>query len=66
MDLLLEKGCIGTLCDEVLHLVKLILVASLETRRVMKHKLLVAFRHHFVIDIVQSTLWKVRWIAMAL
>ena len=44
MDLLLEKGCIGTLCDEVLHLVKLILVASLETRRVMKNKVLVAFQ----------------------
>ena len=60
MDLLLEKSGIGTLCDEVLHRVKLILAASFKTRRVMKHEFLVAFEHHFVIDIMDSTLKKVR------
>ena len=52
MDLLLENSGIGMLCDEFLHLVKLILVASLKARRVMKYKSLVAFENHFIIDIV--------------
>ena len=55
-----------TLYDEFLHLVKFILAASLKTRRVMKHKFLVTFEHHFVIDIMDSTLQKVSWIETAL
>ena len=65
MDLLLEKSEIHTFYDEFLH-VKFILMASLETRRVIKYKFLVAFEHHFVIDIMDSTLQKVSWIKMAL
>lgn len=63
MDPLFEESCMCTFCNEVLYLLILVLVASLETRRVMEDKFLVALKDHLIIDIMDSTLWKVRWIA---
>ena len=56
MDLLLEESCICMLGDEVLHLLKLILAASLKTRRVMEDESLIAFEDHLMVDIMESTL----------
>ena len=66
MDPLLEECRICTFCDELFHLLKLILTSRLESRRVMEDKFLVTLEDHFMIDIMESTLQEVSWVAKEL
>ena len=66
MDPLFEESCICTFCNELFHLLKLILTSSLESRRVVEGKFLVTLENHLMIDIMESTLRKVGWVAKEL
>ena len=56
MNPFLEEGGLCTFSDKVLHPLKLLYAASLESRRVVKDEAWIASEDHLIFDVVDSTL----------
>ena len=56
MDPFLEKGCLSTFGNKVLHLIEFVYAAHFKSPRVVKDKVWVASEDHLVFDVVKSTL----------
>jgi hypothetical protein len=56
VNALLEKSCLCTIGDEVLHLGEFVDTTSFETLRIMKDEFVVAPENEFVLDVVHAAL----------
>ena len=61
MKTFLEKSGLRTICNEFLHLHKLVFTASFKALRVVKDEFIVAPENELVLDVVHSALKCVSW-----
>jgi len=60
MELILDFCCLCMLCNEVLNILKLPLISTFKPRRIMKQEFRIAFEGKRTIDVMNTTLDKVR------
>jgi len=60
MQLILNFCCLCMLCNEVLNILKLTLITAFKPRRIMKQEFRVALEGKRTIDVMNTTLDKVR------